>query len=295
MLHVRTRAVARSSLPGHTRVACTGTDGRARGPRAQVWDIYKLWCRAKGQSTSIAVFTLATINKPRNTSDNYPMLHAKAANCKHLMPFIAELAINAAEEASTIYSRTRAACAWSIAAYHATLDGADRILTADETEKVCKLARDFLDTYQALSRMSIDEHRRQWHIVKKHHYFVHSIIDIRRTRKNPRFFTCYADEDFVGRIAAVTRRLHRKTVANRCLARYLDRLRVRRPACQKLMRAHVVSSCARGDGVRVSHAGSRRSSDARARVTLVSTTLRASCIRRHPARWERLNAAPVRL
>lgn len=178
------------------------------------------------------MFTLATINKPRNTSDNYPMLHAKAANCKHLMPFIAELAISAAEQASTIYSRTRAACAWSMAAYHATLDGAGRYLTADETEKVCSLARGFLDTYQALARMSIDNSRRQWHIVKKHHYFVHSIIDVRRTRKNPRFFTCYADEDFVGRIAAVTRRLHRKTVANRCLTRYLDRLHVRCPSFQ---------------------------------------------------------------
>ena len=44
----------------------------------KMWHDHKTWCSKKGHSTSIAMFSLANINKKSNAKSNYPVLHSKA-------------------------------------------------------------------------------------------------------------------------------------------------------------------------------------------------------------------------
>ena len=76
-----------------------------------LWHDYRAWCRQRGRpQSSIAPFSMSSIGKTRNARDCHPMLNAKAAQCKHVIPFLAELAIAAVERRGTEYARTRASC-----------------------------------------------------------------------------------------------------------------------------------------------------------------------------------------
>ena len=82
----------------------------------------------------------------------------------------------------------------------------------------------FLETYAWLRTFSAQNGDQAWHIVPKHHYFAHMVLDIQRSRMNPNFHHCYLDEDMVGRVARGSRKVHRSTVAVRWFERYIHRL-----------------------------------------------------------------------
>ncbi len=192
----------------------------------RVWHAFKAWCRARRKPCSIALFTPANINKDRKR--NYPLLHAKAANTRVLLSFLAGTTLEASEAAPTDhYKRMRAVCVWAIADFHYAMEDNGAVLSDSARDRLVRVGWIFLRTYAALNRHAVDRGERAWHLVPKFHFFAHTLLDIARNSSNPRFSHCFADEDMVGRVARGTRLLHRSTVSERYLERYINMLVIR--------------------------------------------------------------------
>ena len=69
---------------------------------------------------------------------------------------------------------------------------------------------------------------RMWAVRPKSHSHTHVIYVVASTRLNPRFFHCFGDEDYVGRIGRLSARCHPTTQSLEALTRYLAGSRLRR-------------------------------------------------------------------
>ena len=63
--------------------------------------------------------------------------------------------------------------------------------------------------------------RMRYKLRPKLHYLHHAIIDLQKTRLNPFFSTCFLDEDYMGKVKALSSKCHASTVVHRTLQRYL--------------------------------------------------------------------------
>ena len=81
-------------------------------------------------------------------------------------------------------------------------DGASTILTAAEYEESLALGKAFLDAYLFLHHWSLEKDRCSFHIVAKHHTFIHLLWNSKYL--NPRMQWCFKGEDFVGQISKLT-------------------------------------------------------------------------------------------
>lgn len=55
----------------------------------------------------------------------------------------------------------------------------------------------------------------------KHHAMFHLMLDTKAFRINPRVFSCFGEEAFLGRIKYIARQCHGKTMCVRVLQRYI--------------------------------------------------------------------------
>ena len=78
----------------------------------------------------------------------------------------------------------------------------------------------FFDSYQALARQAIENRSCTYKVRPKLHYLAHLRRHVLATRLNPRKLSCFLDEDFVGRIAAITRKCPRRGASRRVLQRF---------------------------------------------------------------------------
>jgi len=189
------------------------------------WHAFQRFCRRHGYQASLPQFTLRNIGMDK--SSGHPLMNAKAAKVRVLLRHLAHVTYHWSLDDESRYSKTRSLCLWAINTFHHCMESSGRVFSDDMARQAVCAGRTFLVTYSSLSRMSVDAGRRQWHLVPKHHYFVHTLLDIELTKRNPKFGACWGDEDFVGRIARGTAQLHRSTMPERQADRYLDMLRIR--------------------------------------------------------------------
>jgi hypothetical protein len=155
---------------------------------------------------------------------NYPLLKVKAANCRVVISWVAGLTLENSLQHPSVYNETKAVCCWAVNEFHHCMEHSDRYFSDEYRKRVLLALECFLISYSALARMSIDLSRNRWRIVPKMHYMCHTLLDIRATNRNPAYYHCFTDEDFVGRVAKSSSQLHRTTCMLRVLERYLDML-----------------------------------------------------------------------
>ena len=81
-------------------------------------------------------------------------------------------------------------------------DVSDMFLPHNDFVKSLTLASQFLQAYEALAKWAEDMSKLHFHVVMKHHMFMHLARGAKHL--NPRSHWCFKSEDFVGRIAALT-------------------------------------------------------------------------------------------
>ena len=81
-------------------------------------------------------------------------------------------------------------------------DDAGTFLTSPQYQKGLKLAGDFLTSYAWLNQWSLEKDRMSFHIVPKHHSFIHLVWNSKFL--NPRIQWCFKAEDFVGQVSRLT-------------------------------------------------------------------------------------------
>ena len=172
-----------------------------------------------------------TMSRPKITTlqvsvrkvGDHPVLKSKAANARTIVFWLAALTVDE-HLPGDHRSKLRATCVWCLASFFHTMDTCERILSAAEKGRLLGHGWSFLATYSALSREAIDAGDATWHLVPAHHYVAHLLLGVDATSTSPRFRHCFCDEDFVGRVAAVSRRGHRSTVAVTFMQRHMTML-----------------------------------------------------------------------
>ena len=167
-------------------------------------------------TTSCPAFSIATCNA-RGVAN----FEAKAAHIKHVFFFVAdELSIAAASDCSTAEVDLAAFAMYNLVQFIQVTDRAALILSVDEANAAYKFGRAYLKSYKQLALLALSTGALRWKVRPKCHYLDHSLRDMRKYRWNPRFFACWCDEDYMGRITRLASRCHRSTVTSTALLRY---------------------------------------------------------------------------
>lgn len=115
-----------------------------------------------------------------------------------------------------------ACVAWSLQTAIHTLDHSELILSESDTEYVCEHIHLFLLHWQGLFQIFHAAEKCRWKFRPKHHYFEEMMMQIRRTRINPRHLACWQDESYLGHIKKIALRCH----AGNALLRVFQRLSI---------------------------------------------------------------------
>jgi len=159
---------------------------------------------------------------PRFTSviKGSEVFSCKAAAAPKLVAWLAELLLEFSDKCPGM-SRQRislaAVCLWGLAKYFHVLRSASRFLTSLEAVELDEAGHAFLTSYSILG----------WEVVPKFHQFQHIVLDAVADRSNPRFFTCFGDEDQVGKMLRTAAASHSQTVVPSTIGNYLMGLRIR--------------------------------------------------------------------
>ena len=112
--------------------------------------------------------------------------------------------------------------AWSLQTALSTLDHSEIILTEDDAEHVCSHMKAFLLHWQGMNQVYSEAGIARWKFRPKFHYFEEMMIQMRRTRVNPRHLACWVDEGYLGHIKKIAIHTH----ANTALLRIFQRLMI---------------------------------------------------------------------
>lgn len=124
--------------------------------------------------------------------------------------------------------RVQAVCSWSLHTFSTTLDGAQMWLSNGEASRLVNLGMVYVQSVVKLGEIALKECRPRYKIRPKFHSFLcETVLRISDgSRMNPRFVSCFQDEDFIGRVCKLARMpsSHPMTMSKRLLQRCLLQL-----------------------------------------------------------------------
>lgn len=81
-----------------------------------------------------------------------------------------------------------------------------------------------MNSYVALAAEALQNNELIWALRPKLHAMSHVILGVEADSRNPKYFSCFLDEDFLGKVVKVAAKCHRVTVCGAVLQRYLVRM-----------------------------------------------------------------------
>jgi hypothetical protein len=153
----------------------------------------------KNRLTNLRLSMLTDAQKPWK---KHASLDIKAAEARHLLPAMIPVL-------QKIFAGTEEQCeqhmltaATSLEKLVQLWDTAGIIPTPAEYQQSLDLTDDFLKRYEWLNKWSLEKDRMSFHIVPKHHSFIHLVWNSKHL--NPKYHWCLKAEDFVGQVARLT-------------------------------------------------------------------------------------------
>ena len=101
-----------------------------------------------------------------------------------------------------------------------------RFIPQDVCDTLAALTEKILVLYNYLACFSIALGKCLYHLIPKLHMFSHIGYDM-CYQANPRSVHCYSDENMVGKVKRICERCHARTVAFRCVSRYVIMISIR--------------------------------------------------------------------
>ena len=108
--------------------------------------------------------------------------------------------------------------------YLAMQQAQPRWISELEALRISKALRASLNCYSALAKEAFVNRRKRWAYRPKMHQLYHMSSDVLYELWNPRSYHGFSDEDFIGQIKCLARRVHIDTLELRVIQRYLLRL-----------------------------------------------------------------------
>ena len=157
----------------------------------------------KEQKTSCRLtnLVLKMFTNPQSPWKDWAFLSTKGAEGKHLAPALLKVCKNLLDGSREEHFHM-ITCLQCMCEVVQIWDEAGLFLTKSEYKKAWQKAQQCMSEYQWLEAWSKDNDRKSFHIVNKHHSFLHLAKDAWYI--NPRFHWCFKAEDFVGHISTLT-------------------------------------------------------------------------------------------
>lgn len=150
----------------------------------------------KNRLTNLKISMFTEVGKPWASWAN---LGTKAGESKHLLPALVPVMQNLFETSAEPCEQHMLLAATSLEKLVSLWDQSGTFLTQREYEKSLQLGGTFLNSYSYLNNWSLEKDRKSFHIVPKHHSFLHLLWGSKHL--NPKAAWCFAGEDFVGQIS----------------------------------------------------------------------------------------------
>ena len=154
---------------------------------------------------------------------SFPVMNSrtKAAHVKPLIHFLAFKSNSVlGERPEDSDAELRAVAIWGLADMMYVFDTSEPLLSDSQVSRARRSGYAYLNAWASLASKANLEGRAAYKLRPKMHYLDH-LLERLETRENPRFFSNFADEDFMGRVVAIARRQHRSVCVPRTLATYI--------------------------------------------------------------------------
>ena len=210
------------------RPECPSKAMDARLERAHSY--FALWCQAEGRTPTLKKFTLAGFHRKKATS--FPWLPGKGADtvlALMFLDFYLGLCINNLRDPSHVQVLSAA-----METVRGSLDFVGILhshkifLPLPCAEFFHRSGMKLLRGYHYLADLCISEGRKLFSLRPKVHYFHHALRELEQqilakheTILSPAIWNCENDEDFIGRLSRVSRRVSPKLTSQRVIDRYL--------------------------------------------------------------------------
>jgi hypothetical protein len=182
------------------------------------------WCGHKGATSTACEsdFTEGALGWAA-----FPELGGKGADIKLAICWLASEALVFAGRSPGRVEKLIASCLQCLARLIDILDANGMFLDEKPRLHAMECGWGFLQAYAALASDAMASGKLRWRLQPKLHTVAEMILRLESSRLNPRFTQCFMDEDFVGRVARLSRMCHPRAVGLRTLQRYLAQLTAR--------------------------------------------------------------------
>ena len=192
---------------------------------------FRLFCSSKGRSPNLHGFTKNFFNAP--TRRHYPWSKSKGSDSVLLVQWLMVLSVGCQQDIRNPKHRN------VLHGMHVAAKSADKWLKAMYAHglwwkpacaaDMLKLGETFLKCYAFLSWVCLHEHKFLGYALKcKSHMLAHTVLDLRNSLATGAsripsclIHGCEMNEDFIGRIARLSRKLHQSQICRRVLNMYL--------------------------------------------------------------------------
>ena len=124
-----------------------------------------------------------------------------------------------ARDGSSEYMKLFASCLKHVATFQYHLDVWPEFLDTAQRESLYDSGYQFIVQYCHLAKENERLRRPRYHFVPKFHAFCNMLDDIRELGLNIRYYQCYADEDYIGKVGQVAASTHKLAMPKRVVQR----------------------------------------------------------------------------
>ena len=187
----------------------------------RAWNEFKAWCSRNDLNCSMPPFTPASLGcKKVGSGVKWRMLKTKAMNSRICMSWVAHIsAMQSRGPGATAYQQQRATMMHHLASYQQLMDLQPEFLSEEIAGAMYTHGYEFLFQYCGIAAQNRAAGFPRYNFVVKFHRFCHMLDWLIEHEVNPKYYQCYHDEDYVGKMSKIASGTHRATMPLRVLQR----------------------------------------------------------------------------
>ena len=170
----------------------------------------------------ISKFSPAVLSKSASYAS--PCLKAKARATCYVIEWLASVS---ALHTSSELKRQRACLLWACDTLFRVFRDGNFKLSAGEVTLISHCRDVYCDAAHFLASSALAARNLKWHVLPKSHSLMEICLFVEQTHCNPAVFWCWKEEDHVGKMCRVAKKVHKQTMNQSVALRYLDELRLK--------------------------------------------------------------------
>lgn len=190
--------------------------------------LFKLWCEAEKKSCTLKNFTRANLHFTKASA--FPYLGGKGADVTVVLMFLEwflKMLVRAPKSGDEIILSAMLQLVQGTLNFLGVMHSHDLFLPNGCAGYMAKQGLVALRSYSYCAKVAMEDSHRLFCLRPKFHYWAHTIYELRESYYqghkqvlNPCIFNCEANEDFIGRVSRLSRRVSARLPIKRSLQRY---------------------------------------------------------------------------